>query len=103
MNRDFHRKLIKSQYNILTCLDAAFKAQDLTLIIQNVKRLNEMTSYLLKASDLMLGQIDTIVDENKYLSYENARLLDEQFKSISSDKGRYHEAKKMLDEFYAEQ
>lgn len=103
MDRNFHRKLIKSHYHILTCLDVAFKKQDINLIFQNVKRLNDLTTYLLKSSDLMLGQIETIVDENHYLTEENSRLMDEVFKGISEQKGRYQEAKKMLDEFYNEQ
>jgi hypothetical protein len=101
MEREFHRKLIKSHYHILTCLDVAFKKQDINLIFQNTKRLSDLTGYLLKASDLMLGQIDTITDENNHLSDENTKLLDEVFKGISEQKGRYQEAKKMLDEFYA--
>jgi regulator of replication initiation timing len=101
MEREFHRKLIKSHYHILTCLDVAFKKQDINLIFQNVKRLNDLTGYLLKSTDLMLGQIETITDENKNVSAENARLMDEVFKGISEQKGRYQEAKKMLDEFYA--
>lgn len=102
MEREFQRKLIKSQYHILTCLDVAFKKQDVNLIFQNVKRLNDLTTYLLRSTDLMMGQIETITDENHFLTQENNSLLDEAFKNISEQKGRYQEARKMLDEFYAE-
>lgn len=102
MEREFQRELIKSQYHILTCLDVAFKKQDVNLIFQNVKRLNELTTYLLRSTDLMMGQIETITDENHFLTQENNSLLDEAFKNISEQKGRYQEARKMLDEFYDE-
>jgi regulator of replication initiation timing len=102
MERDFQRKIIKAHYHILTCLDVAFNKQDINLIYKNVRRLNDMTTYLLRSTDLMMGQIETITDENHFLTLENNNMMDEAFKNISEQKGRYQEAKKMLDEFYNE-
>jgi hypothetical protein len=100
MEREYHKKLRKNHHNILTCLDVALKSNDLNLMFKNVQRLNEMTTYLLRASDLLIGKNEVLECENRALTEENNKLIDEVFLSISEQKGRYQQAKKMLDEFY---
>ena len=77
------------------------KSNDAALLSQNLKRLNELTTYLIRQTDIMMMQAETVIAENISLSEENRNLTDELFLKLSSDRGRYNEAKRMLDEFYA--
>ena len=101
MDREFHKKVLKSHYNILVCLETSLKSNDAALLSQNLKRLNELTTYLIRQTDIMMMQAETVIAENISLSEENRNLTDELFLKLSSDRGRYNEAKIMLDQFYA--
>lgn len=90
----------KSHSNILKCLEEAYKAKDLNLMITNVKRLNELTTHYDKTIRLHMGRNGILEAENQELEGENRRLRDEAFLQICDSKGRYQDAKKQLDEFY---
>jgi hypothetical protein len=98
--RQFLKKMLKSHHNMLVCLDAAYREKDLNLIATNVRRVNSLTRFLLRDVDLLLIHLEQLQDEVNYYTIENRKLMDESFLNISEQKGRYKEAKKMLDEFY---
>lgn len=100
MERNWFNKCKKSRQHILTCLEEAFRAKDLNLILENVKRLNELTGHYQKDIWLTIDQNDILKSENQELLSENRRLQDDLFLQTNSSKGRYSEAKKMLDDFY---
>jgi hypothetical protein len=101
MDRKFYRKMVKSHHNIITLINGAYEKQDLPLLGENIKRLNTLTAFLIKQCDIRMMELEMLKAENEALTEENVKLMDESFKSISATKGRYSEAKKMLDEFYA--
>lgn len=100
--RLFLKKLFKSHHNILICLDIAIQKNDPNLIVKNCQRLNEITRHLLRDVDLTLLHLEQLQDEVNYYTIENRKLMDEAFLNISEQKGRYQEARKMMDEFYGE-
>jgi hypothetical protein len=98
--RQYLKVLLKNHHNILVCLDVAFSKKDINLIFKNTKRLNDLTRKLLRDTDLLLMHLEQLQDEVNHYTVENRKLMDEAFLNISEEKGRYQEAKKMLDEFY---
>ena len=81
-------------------INGAYEKQDMALLGENIRRLNTLTAFLIRQCDIKMIEIEMIRAENDSLTHENVALMDEAFKSISGTKGRYAEAKNMLDEFY---
>ena len=102
MDKEFLKKCKKAHANILTCLDEAFKKRDLVLIMKNCQRLNEVTTHYDKVIWLNIERNNILDAENKVLEEENRKLRDELFLKLSSDKGKYQQARQLLDEFYNE-
>ncbi len=102
MDKEFLKKCKKAHANILTCLDEAFKKRDLALIMKNCQRLNEVTTHYDKVIWLNIERNNILEAENKVLEEENRNLRDELFLKLSSEKGKYQQARQMLDEFYNE-
>ena len=100
MDKEFLKNCKKAHANILTCLDEAFRKQDLALIMKNCQRLNELTSHYDKIIWIHIEQNNIIQSENNILEEENRKLRDELFLKLSSDKGKYQQARQILDEFY---
>lgn len=102
MDREFLKKCKKAHANILTCLDEAFKRRDLALIMKNCQRLNEVATHYDKVIWLNIERNSILEAENKFLEEENRKLLDELFLKLSSNKGKYQQARQLLDKFYNE-
>lgn len=102
MDKEFLNKCKRAHANILTCLDEAFKKRDLALIMKNCQRLNEVTTHYDKVIWLNIERNSILDAENKFLEEENRKLRDELFLKLSSEKGKYHQARQILDEFYNE-
>ena len=100
MDKGFLKKCKKAHQNILTCIEEGYRKKDVNILIVNFKRLNDLMIHYQRMIEINLGVNDVLSEENKVLEAESASMRDERFLRISESKGRYREAKKMLEDFY---
>lgn len=100
MDKNWLNKCKKAHANILKCLEEAYRMKDINLMLTNLQRLNDLTTHYEKDIELRLEQVSTLKIELKCAEQGLREIQDEMFLSVSGSKGRYKEAKQMLEDFY---
>lgn len=96
------RDISRAHKDILICLTEAFNSKNIGVIESTVRRLNDLTVFIMDDLNRKQIKIGMLEAENSILNVENDRYMDEAFLSISDSKGRYTDAKKRLDELYGD-